>query len=173
MFDAHSLRWEDITSGLLEGKQYLEHIDSKRERIIHDSNYKAYTPEPAIIEELREFFGDSQHDMRILTLGATWCKTCAEVKPSLIRIIEAVNAPNLRVFLLGGVKTTMQSTEDDYSWARQSPPEFNNPKFAVNQIPMVYFFDELGQCVTRIEKYPKNGLSYEHAILDIARNFFT
>jgi len=111
--------------------------------------------------------------MTILTLGATWCNTCADVKPSLIRIIEAVNSPQLRIFLLGGVKTTMDSTENSYKWAKKSPPEFNNLKFMVNQIPIVYFFDESGRCLSRIEKYPRNSISFEEAILNIAKRYLS
>ncbi|MGV9171013.1 MAG: hypothetical protein ACOC44_01825 [Promethearchaeia archaeon] len=169
MFEPKKLTWGDLESPVLEGYAYINHITSKREKIMHKSNYKAYHPNQKIIEKLRNFFQKSTHQLNVLTLGATWCNTCANVKPSLIKIIEAVNSQNLRVFLLGGVKTTMDSSEEDYSWAKRSPPEFHNPKFAVNQIPMIYFFDETGQCLTRIEKYPENGLSYEEAILKIAQ----
>lgn len=171
MFNANNLNWDDLESEVLEGRKYLDHIKSRRERIMHESNYKAYKPKIQVIQEIQEFFEKTDKKMWILTLGATWCKTCADVKPSLIRIVEAVNLPQLRVFLLGGVKTTMQSTEDDYSWSDRAPPEFHNPKFFVNQIPIVYFFNESGQCLTRIEKYPKNGLSYEEAILKIATHY--
>ncbi len=171
MFDPGQLSWQDIESVLLEGMEYINHIESKRERIIHKSNYKAYKPDSSIIQKLKEFLTITDKKMRILTLGATWCKTCADVKPSLIKIVENVNSPRLRIFLLGGVKTTMESKENYYFWAKKSPPEFHNRKFMVNQIPIVYFFDELGKCLTRIEKYPKNGLSFEKFILNIAKRY--
>jgi thiol-disulfide isomerase/thioredoxin len=136
---------------------------------MHRSNYKAYHPKKEVIQKLKTFFEDNPYSLRILTLGATWCKTCSNVKPSLIKIVEAVDSENLEIFLLGGVKTTMESSEEDYSWSQRSPPEFHNPKFVVNQIPMVYFFNEEGQCLSRIEKYPDNGLSFEEAILEIAQ----
>jgi thiol-disulfide isomerase/thioredoxin len=170
-FKPEKLTWEDIESELYEGKEYIDHIQSRREKIIHESNYKAYKPDPSIIQQLKDFFSTSPKGMKILTLGATWCNTCAKVKPSLIRVVEAVGSKSLRLFLLSGVKTTMQSTEENYSWAQKSPPEFHNPKFMVNQIPIVYFFNEDGQCLTRIEKYPENGLSYEEAILNIIKEY--
>jgi len=169
IFQPDQLHWDDIESDLFEGYEYIDHIQSKRERIMHSSNYKAYKLNMKLINELKTFFDNSSQTMKILTLGATWCQTCADVKPSLIKIVEAVDSKNLKIFLIGGVKTTMQSTEEDYAWAQKSPPEFHNPKFAVNQIPLVYFFDKSGTCLTRIEKYPKNGLSFEEAILEIAR----
>lgn len=140
---------------------------------MHRSNYKAYNPDSKIIQKLQEFFKTVAHQLRILTLGATWCNTCAQVKPSLIKIVEAVASPKLRIFLLGGVKTTMSSTEEDYTWARKSPPEFHNPKFSVSQIPIAYFFNEKGDCLTRIEKYPKKHATYEEAILDIAHIYLS
>lgn len=169
MFNPGDLHWSDIESEPVEGKAYLDHISSMKERIMHQSNYKAYKPNSEIIRNLKAFFDKASAKMKIFTLGATWCKTCADVKPSLIKVVEAVDSPNLRIFLLGGVKTTMQSTDEEYEWSRNSPPEFQNPKFAANQIPLVYFFDESGQCLTRIEKYPNDGLSFEEAILKIAQ----
>ncbi|MGM0470604.1 MAG: thioredoxin family protein [Promethearchaeati archaeon] len=173
MFQPDQLIWDDIKSELFEGFEYINHIQSKRERIVHHSNYKAYKLNESLINELKTFFENSSQTLKILTLGATWCQTCADVKPSLIKIVEAVDSKNLKIFLLDGVKTTMQSTEEDYTWAQKSPPEFHNPKFAVNQIPLVYFFDNSGTCFTRIEKYPKNGLSFEEAILEIAHKYLS
>jgi len=170
MFDPTDLHWDDIESELLEGKAYINHISSRKEKIMHQSNYKAYSPQEEFIQALKTFFTNKDKAMRILTLGATWCKTCADVKPTIIRIVEAVDSPKLRVFLLGGVKTTMQSTDDDYDWADRSPPEFHNPKFAVKQIPVVYFFNASGECITRIEKYPEDTDTYEETILKIAKN---
>lgn len=171
MFQPEKLHWDDIESELLEGFSYINHIQSMKERIMHQSNYKAYKPDMEIINKIKSILDSKERSIKILTLGATWCKTCANVKPTLIKIVEAIDSPNLRIFLLGGVKTTMKSTEEDYSWAQKSPPEFHNPKFAVNQIPMVYFFDDSGQCLTRIEKYPKDVQLFEEAILNIAQNF--
>jgi thiol-disulfide isomerase/thioredoxin len=162
-----------LESEVFEGREYIDHIDSRRERMMHQSNYKAYKPDPEVVQSLQDFFKNTDKNMRILTLGATWCNTCADVKPTLIRIVESVDTPQLRIFLLGGVKTTMQSTEEDYTWAQRSPPEFNNPKFMVNQIPVVYFFNEDGQCLTRIEKYPEKVDTFEEAILNVARNHLT
>ena len=173
MFDPDKLSWNDLQSDVLEGYQYIEHVKSKREKIMHRSNYKAYHPDEKIIEELRKFFNTSEKSMKILTLGATWCKTCANVKPTLIKIVEAVDSEKLKVFLLGGVKTTMSSTEEDYTWARTAPPEFHDPKFDVSQIPMVYFFKGRGPCVERIEKYPRGGKTFEEAILRVAREQLT
>ncbi|MBD3214298.1 MAG: hypothetical protein GF311_16935 [Candidatus Lokiarchaeota archaeon] len=171
MFDPKNLQWDDIESDYFEGKAYIDHINSMKERIMHQSNYKAYKPDPEIIRELIVFFKESSSKLKILTLGATWCKTCADVKPSYIKVVEAVDSLKLKVYLLGGVKTTMTSTEDDYTWAQKSPPEFQNPKFFVNQIPIAYFFNHKGDCLTRIEKYPKNGNSFEESILEIAHNY--
>ncbi|TFF94219.1 MAG: hypothetical protein EU543_01805 [Promethearchaeota archaeon] len=171
MFKPDHLYWDDIESDLLEGFDYIDHIQSKREKIMHQSNYKAYKLNGSLINELKNFFNKSSQTLKILTLGATWCQTCADVKPSLIKIVEAVDSKNFRIFLLGGVKTKMQSTEESHTWAQKSPPEFHNPKFAVNQIPLVYFFDKSGICLTRIEKYPKNGLSFEELILEITRKY--
>lgn len=169
MFDPSELHWDDIESELLEGKAYIDHIPSRKEKIMHRSNYKAYSPQEEFIQALKDFFSNTDKTMRILTLGATWCKTCADVKPTIIRIVEAVDSAQFRVFLLGGVKTTMQSTDEDYEWAERSPPEFNDPKFAVKQIPVVYFFNGKGECLTRIEKYPKDTDTYEEAILKIVK----
>jgi len=171
MFQPEKLHWDDIESELLEGFSYINHIQSMKERIMHQSNYKAYKPDMKIINKIKSILDSKESSMKILTLGATWCKTCANVKPTLIKIVEVIDSPKLRIFLLGGVKTTMNSTEEDYSWAQKSPSEFHNPKFAVNQIPIVYFFDESGRCITRIEKYPKDVQLFEEAILEIAQNF--
>jgi len=35
MFDPAQLNWQDIESDLLEGKDYIDHLKSKREKIIH------------------------------------------------------------------------------------------------------------------------------------------
>lgn len=172
MFRPEQLHWDDIESDLIEGYAYINHIKSVKERIMHQSNYKAYKPNIELIKRLKSVLDKGTHSLRILTLGATWCKTCADVKPTLIKIVEAVNSPKLRIFLLGGVKTTMESTEEDYSWAQKSPPEFHNPKFAVNQIPLVFFFNDSGHCVTRIEKYPKDVELFEEAILKVFQTYF-
>lgn len=171
MFNPEKLKWTDIESEPVEGKAYIDHIGTMKERIMHQSNYKAYNPDSEVVQKLKDFFENSSEEMKILTLGATWCKTCADVKPSLIKVVEAVDSPKLRIFLLGGVKTTMQSNDDDYEWSRRSPPEFHDPKFAVNQIPLVYFFIGSGKCLTRIEKYPKEGLSFEEAIFKISKKY--
>lgn len=172
MFRPENLHWIDIESELLEGYTYIDHIQSKREKIMHRSNYKAYKPDLGLIEDIQSILTQTNHSMRILTLGASWCNTCADVKPTLIKIVEAVSSPKLRIFLLGGVKTTMLSTDEEYSWAQKSPPEFNNPKFAVDQIPLVYFFDESGQCLTRVEKYPRDAVLFEEVISQILKNFY-
>lgn len=172
MFNPQQLHWDDISSDILEGHAYLDHISDMRDRIMHQSNYKAYKVDEVLILELKEFFRSTDKSLKILTLGATWCQTCADVKPTLIKIVEAVDSSSLKIFLLGGVKITMRSTEEDYSWARTSPPEFHDPKFAVNQIPLVFFFDGDGVCLTRIEKYPRNGISFERAILNVAHTHF-
>ncbi|MBD3212606.1 MAG: hypothetical protein GF311_08355 [Candidatus Lokiarchaeota archaeon] len=171
MFRPEELHWNDIESEPIEGYAYIDHIKSMKERIMHQSNYKAYTPNNELIKKLQSEFDQSTHSLKILTLGATWCNTCADVKPTLIKIVEAVDSPRLRIFLLGGVKTTMDSNEEDYSWAKRSPPEFHNPKFAVDQIPLVFFFDKTGHCLTRIEKYPKNADLFEEALLKIYQTY--
>ena len=169
-FDPKKLHWDDVKSEVHEGMDYIEHIKSKHQQIMHKSNYKAYKPKQAVIENIKGFFESSDKSMKVLSLGATWCKTCANVKPSLIKIVEMVDSDKFKVFLLGGVKTKMGSTDEDYSWARKSPPEFHDPKFAVDKIPLVYFFNGDGQCVARVGKYPNGGKTYEEEILQIAQN---
>ncbi len=167
MFKPENLHWSDIESDLFEGIEYIEHIKSKRDKIRNKSNYKAYRPDPKIIPQIQEILENSDKELKILTLGASWCKTCSMVKPLLIKIVEEIETPKLSVHLLGGVKTTMGSSHEDYQWAKKSPPEFHSKKFSIEEIPTIFFFDGQGNCITRVVKYPEHEINYEKKILKI------
>lgn len=164
-FNPKELHWEDITSELFEGKSYFNHISNKKEFIMHQSNYQFYQPNMEIIDKINKVLSISNETFKILTLGASWCKTCAHVKSLLIKIIEKVNNPKIKIYLLGGVKSKLSKAR--YVWANKSPQEFNNPKFGVKSIPMVYIFDDDGNCLVQYVKYPQNNITYEETILNV------
>ncbi len=173
MFEIGQLHWDDIESPIIPGTEYLAHFTETKARIMHQSNYKAYSPDPEMIHTLQQHFSPlsstsstspTSRRISILILGASWCKTCAHVTPLLTKIAEQIQSPNFEVFVLSGAKTTLNTTQgasDKIQWAKKSPPEYHNPKFDVIAIPIVYFFKDRDECIARVIKYPTEGLSYE------------
>jgi hypothetical protein len=76
-----NLHWDDIESRLFQGKAYIDHLSSKKSIIMHKSNYRASSPDKKIISQIQHFFENKTDEWQILALGASWCKTCAKVKP--------------------------------------------------------------------------------------------
>ncbi|MHA1617768.1 MAG: thioredoxin-like domain-containing protein [Promethearchaeota archaeon] len=185
MFEIGQLHWDDIESPIIPGTEYLAHFTETKARIMHQSNYKAYTPDLEMIHILQQHFSSSSSSsssspsipsspisprITILILGASWCKTCAHVTPLLTKIAEQIQSPNFEIFVLSGAKTTLNTTQgasDKIQWAKKSPPEYHNPKFDVVAIPIVYVFKDRDECIARVIKYPTEGLSYEAYLVQL------
>ena len=160
------LEWKDITSDLVKGEKHFSHLENRKHKIMHNSNYQAYTPDLAIIDQIHTILQTEEQQLKILILGATWCKTCARVKPILVKIQDRLDLANFQVFILEGAKLALANQSKD-TWHSVSPPEFNNPKFHVTTIPTVFVFDNTNHCIAKFVKYPESGQSYEQAILSL------
>jgi len=106
-FNPILLQWSDIQSPLLTGKEYLDHITNADEKTKFLASYTGYTPDPQVIQGIRDILAKNEDTISLLILGATWCAGCARIDPQFMKIEEAVNSPKFKVRLLAGLKKRM------------------------------------------------------------------
>jgi len=173
-----NLRWSMVISDLQNPDNYMDTLLVARDRMMYRSFYRAYKPDPAAITRLHTLLeslhlpaklqgSEGSEDsvgserLKILILGATWCKICAQVKATLTNILDAVASPKFCVFFLDGAKMVSGSTIWDTEWDAASPPEIFDPQFRVRTIPTTFVFAPNGTCIGKVEKFPPNGQRFE------------
>ncbi|MBN2155663.1 MAG: thioredoxin family protein [Candidatus Lokiarchaeota archaeon] len=159
--------WYDIKSETMTRDEYFVKFGDKPEI---KSTFESYSPKTDVIKEIHDLLLDQNQSIKILALGAGWCKDCTTNVPKLVKIVD--NLPNERVELrmLYGVKVNPYRKPGEPIWSKHhSPPETQDPKFAVTKIPMIYFFDKSGEFLGKIVENPKRFSTIEECILAFLR----
>lgn len=161
------ISWKDIKSPLIPGTEYLNKIKDANFLEIYRTNFKKYSPKKEILTQIKIWFSKKQEELRIVILGAEWCPDCQHNGAALLKIEQELNDPKFKLFVLSGVKTNpLRRTKTDIHWAvPPSPPEVNDPKFAVKAIPMIYLFLRDGRCIGFITENPTHTKTVEEEIL--------
>jgi thiol-disulfide isomerase/thioredoxin len=157
------LVWADIVSPMLTREEY----DAKfKDEPSIQENYSTYIPKPDIIQKISSLLSSKNETIKILAMGAAWCKDCKIQVPHLLKIVDALPSERVAVRFLYGIKTDPFRKPGDLKWsARHSPPEAINPKFEVNKIPMIYIFNSAGDLLAKIEERPQKYPTIEEIIL--------
>ncbi|TFG21213.1 MAG: hypothetical protein EU530_01085 [Promethearchaeota archaeon] len=152
---SEKLLWSDIVSPTMDSAEYVEKF---KEDSSIEENYSAYIPKSEVINQIVAILSSKNKSIKILAMGAAWCKDCKMQVPHLLKIVDALPSDKVEIRFLYGIKTDPYRTLGDIKWsARHSPPEAVNPKFAVDKIPMIYFFDSEGTLLDLIEEKPKSS----------------
>ena len=161
------VRWEDLKSHLIPGSQYLNKITNSQFFEIYRGNFEKYSPNMNVLGQMKAWFSQNLEELRIVILGAEWCPDCQRNGAALLKIELILNDPTFRLFFLSGVKTNpLRRTKTDIHWAvPPSPPEVNDPKFAVKAIPMIYLFLREGQCIGLITENPSHTKTIEEELM--------
>ncbi len=159
------LHWSDIVSPMMTRDEY--DIKFKDEAPIQE-NYAKYIPKSEVIKKISDILSSKNKTIKILAMGAAWCKDCKNQIPYLLKIVDALPSERVAVRFLYGIKTDPYRKQGDIKWsARHSPPEAVNPKFAANKIPMIYFFNSTGSLLTMIEERPQKYPTIEEILLSV------
>jgi hypothetical protein len=163
---SEKIRWEDIKSPLVPGNQYFDKITNPSFLEIYRTNFEKYKPNVQVLNQIKEWFSRNHEELRIVILGAEWCPDCQRNGAALLKIELEIKEPNFKLFFLSGVKTNpLRRTKTDIHWAvPPSPPEVNEPKFAVKAIPMIYLFLRDGRCKGFITENPSHTKTVEGEI---------
>jgi len=162
---SEKLNWSDIVSPMMTRDEY--NTKFKDEAPIHE-NYSVYTPKSETIKKISDFLTSKNESIKILAMGAAWCKDCKIQIPHLLKIVDALPSDRVAVRFLYGIKTDPYRKPGDVKWsARHSPPEAVNPKFAVNKIPMIYIFNATGSLLAKIEERPHKFPTIEEVFLSV------
>jgi len=149
MFNPSLLLWEDIKSSLLTGKDYLAHITNEKEKTLFTESYNNYTPDPKVIQNIRDILDKTDSSISLLLLGATWCAGCARIDPQFMKIEEAVNSPKFTVRLLAGLKKRYPHVEGKSKYIR--PKDAAELEYDLTETPTIYFYKD-GVGFARIER---------------------
>lgn len=162
------LKWSDVETTPVPGRDYIEQIPDKKVRTLHMKNMEKYSAKEAALQEIKEFLEESGEELIILVIGATWCPDCRRNVPRLVKIQEILGDDLFRVSVLGGVKTLplKKRSGGPYVWAvPPSPPESTDSKFDVVKIPLIYLFRKDGCLIGRIVENPEHTDSLEEEIV--------
>lgn len=162
MSQVEILIWSDIRSETRGLDEYLQYLEDKPEMF---NNYQEYHPQTEFIEEIRELLAQTDKEIKILAIGASWCHDCAKQVPRMTKIIEKINAPNLEFRVLYGVKVKANHRGDEVMWhKRRSPPEATDPKFGLSAIPTFFFFIN-EKYTSRVVEGPEQFSTLEEELL--------
>ena len=160
---SENLKWIDIVSPTLTKEEYNAKFGD--EETIKD-NYSTYNPKSDVIQKITEILSEKKTSLKIMAMGAAWCKDCKLQIPHLLKIVNTLPSELVEMKILYGIKTDPYRKAGDIKWsARHSPPEAINPKFAANKIPMIYFFDATGDLLAMIEERPRTHSTIEEVLL--------
>ena len=148
-FNPTLLKWSDIKSPLLPGKEYLEHITNPEEKKKFMDSYNSYIPDPKLIQEIKDILEKMDATISLLILGASWCSGCARIDPQFMKIEEAVNSPKFTVRFLAGLKKRYPHTEGKSKYIR--PKDAAELKYDLTETPTIYFYKD-GIGFARIER---------------------
>lgn len=157
------LTWADIISPVMTREEY--DIKFQDEASIQE-NYSLYIPKSEIIKKISDFLSSNNESIKILAMGAAWCKDCKIQVPHALKIVDALPSERVTIRFLYGIKTDPYRKPGDLKWsARHSPSEAVNPKFDVNKIPMIYIFNSTGSLLAKIEERPQKYPTIEEVLL--------
>jgi len=162
------LEWTDIKSTPLNYKEYIKKFKNKKEIIETLKNYK---PKTKVIRKIKNLLKIKQIELKILVIGAEWCPDCIKYAPQLIKIIERIDIKNITLEFIYGVKLNPFHKKGDIIWHKtKSPPEAIDPKFSLEKIPTIYFFNTDGKLFGKIIESPKKFPRLEREMLYILQN---
>ncbi|MHA1731017.1 MAG: TlpA family protein disulfide reductase [Promethearchaeota archaeon] len=162
------LRWSDVKSTPVGGREYIGKVTPESARDVHEENLASYEPDRVVLRGIREFLDENDEAVTALAIGASWCGDCRRNVPALVKIEEELGDPRFMVRVLGGVKTLplKKRSGGPYVWAvPPSPPEATDPKFDLVKIPVIYLFRKDGALVGRIVENPEHEATLEGEIL--------
>ena len=163
-----TLVWNDIKTIPLDYKDYIKTFSHKNEII---KTYENFKPDTKIISEIKNLLKTKQIKLKILVIGAEWCPDCMLYAPQLIRIIECIDIKEISLKFIYGVKVDPFHRRDDVIWHKtKSPPEAIDPKFKLEKIPTIYFFNTEGKLFGRIIESPEKFPTLEREMLYIFQN---
>jgi len=157
------LKWADIRSKTMKGRNYLDHI---RDKTSVYANYTDYTPKIDVMRQIQELITVNNKRVNILAIGAEWCKDCALNVPRMLKIIEAVQSSNINLEVIYGVMVNALKKKGDLYWHKEkSPFEATDPRFGLTAIPTFYVFID-GEYFGRIVEGPENFDTLEEELLN-------
>ena len=164
-----TLKWNDLTSPTLTINQYLEKYKAKENLI---QNYKTYKPKNAIIDQIISFLNVKDESLRILALGADWCKDCSLNVPQMIKIVEEIQKrARIDLRILYGIMVDALHKKGEVIWhKKRSPPEAIDPKFSLKAIPTFYLFKSEGSFIGNIIEGPDKHPTLEEELLSLLKN---
>ena len=163
------LTWSDIKSETMSIDEYLKIFKDKFEII---KNYENYNPKAKHLKHIKEVITDKQIKLKILAMGAKWCRDCAEQVPHMIKIIKELGAEYIDMRILYGIKVNAFRKEGEILWdKRHSSPEAVDPKFELNAIPTFFIFNN-DEILGLIVEHPKRFSTLERDLCTILRKCF-
>lgn len=154
MQEVLNLKWNDLKTKSLTPSEYLEKFSDKP---AIQKYYKEYKPKMDYIDGIIDRLRDKDERLKILVIGAKWCKDCTMQVPRFLRISELLKE-YVEFKILYGVKVNPFHKKGEILWSeRHSPPEALNNKFALKKIPTFYIFNKDGNLIGRIIERPATG----------------
>lgn len=167
MNDLENLSWSDIRSDLMNPQEFKDKIKDKQEKW---NNYKKYNPDRMIISRIKKLLAKNNQKLRILAIGATWCKDCSIQLPRMTKISEVFENFEFEFYILYGVMVDALGHSETKWHTEKSPPEATNPKFDLKAIPTFYIFNREGDLLDRIIEKPKKKETLEGELLFLLEN---
>ncbi|MFX1275347.1 MAG: TlpA family protein disulfide reductase [Promethearchaeota archaeon] len=165
-----NLIWDNIVSIPWDSSEYLNKINKKKKII---KTYNKYKPKAKVIKKIREIILNKQIHIKLLVIGAEWCPDCVKYSPQLLKIVDDINLGQITLKFIYGVKVDPFHKKDDIIWHRtKSPPEAIDPKFNLEKIPTIYFFDTNGELFGKIVESPEKFSRLEREFLYILEKNF-
>jgi len=159
------LEWNDIKSNQLDYKDYIKTFSHKNEVI---KTYENYKPDTKIIKQIKDLVKIKQIELKILVIGAEWCPDCMIYAPQLVKIIENIDIKEITLKFIYGVRVDPFHKKGDLIWhKKKSPPEATDPKFNLEKIPTIYFFNTEGILFGKIIESPEKFQKLEREMLHI------
>jgi len=165
--DSENPTWSDIKSITMTRDDYFAEFKEKAEI---KSNFESYTLKMKIIGEIRTLLKIHDEHLKILAIGAGWCKDCTSNIPKLIKIADSLPSERVQLRLLYGIRVNPYRKSGEPIWSKEhSPPEAFDPKFMVTKIPMIYFFNKAGKFLGKIIENPTEYPTIEECILSFLK----
>jgi thiol-disulfide isomerase/thioredoxin len=170
MNDLKNLTWSDIESDLMDPQEFKSKIKEKPEKW---NNYQKYKLERKIIKKIKKLLKKKNQKIKLVAIGAEWCKDCSIQLPRMIKISEEFEREIFEFYILYGVMVNAFHKEGELKWHKEkSPPEAANPKFDLHAIPTIYIFNKEGKYMNRIVEKPTKTGRLENEILHLLENTF-
>lgn len=165
--NSENLTWSDIVSPTMTRDEYFTKFEDKPS--IRE-NFENYSPKDGVIKEISKILVNKKESVKILAIGAAWCKDCTVNIPRLVKIADSLPSDKIELKLLYGIKVNPYRKPGEPTWSKtHSPAETFDPKFAVTKIPMIYFFNIAGEFLGKIIENPKKYPTIEEVLLSFLK----